>query len=301
MSMTNVFSFEQQAILDGSLLGDGSLSKPRGKSSKSYFTKAQCFKRREYLDWHLQELQPFSSSIKIYDNYASGKKYKRAIFATHASEELGKLRERWYPNGKKIVPCNLKLTPLNVAIWFCDDGSNFVPKRQCRLATYCFSRNDCEHLIEQLHSFDIECYLSKQNVIGIKAGSYETFLDLVTPHIPWRCFSYKLQSRPSKRKFISDEAALKMIKMAKEDLALKDIAVIFKCSITTVSDIVRGKRKQYLGQPQRDISFKNTSGHKNISFDKSRDKWCVAVKRNLKTCHAGLIRSQKLLPPETYS
>ena len=49
-------------------------------------------------------------------------KYETGAFATRSCPLLNIFHSKWYPNGIKIVPKDLILTPLIVAIWFCDDG-----------------------------------------------------------------------------------------------------------------------------------------------------------------------------------
>ena len=51
-------------------------------------------------------------------------------FATLAHPELGDFRVRFYRDHRKVVPEDLALTPLSMAVWFMDDGSR--KSSQCR-------------------------------------------------------------------------------------------------------------------------------------------------------------------------
>jgi transcriptional regulator with XRE-family HTH domain len=270
------FTQEQQSIINGSLLGDGSIGKQR--YGNSHFSKCQSSNRREYLEWHSEKLEPFSCSINEYDNYAKGKLYKKTVFTTHASDMFTELRHKWYPEGKKIVPRDLTLDQLSIAIWFFDDGSNCLTDRQCKFATYCFSKNDCEYLSNQLVEHNIKSYITKQNVIGVRAESYKTLIDLISPYMLWDCFEYKIQYKDSNRKFISDEDAYAIVEYYKNGKTQQEIADILGVSINPISSVLRGVRKKHLNinLTENNLHLSNTSGYKNVSWDKSRNKWAVS-------------------------
>ena len=180
MSKHFIFNQEQLSIINGSLLGDGHIS---GRLSKkvSYFTKTQAGRRRKYLEWHVDKF-PLFSSVSDGWTILNGKNFSRSVFRTYSDTSLFELRQKWYPNGKKIVPLDLELDPLSIAIWFFDDGSNHVKKRQVKFATYCFTRAEVEFLADQfLMKFYVKCGISKKNEIVVRTESYKTFIDLVKP------------------------------------------------------------------------------------------------------------------------
>jgi hypothetical protein len=57
----------------------------------------------------------------VFDN-RTAKTYHNTKMQTHRTELFEEQYQRWYPNGKKIVPQDVALTPLSLAIWFADDG-----------------------------------------------------------------------------------------------------------------------------------------------------------------------------------
>jgi len=270
-----LLSTQQKSIIIGSLLGDGSISKIR--YGKSYFSKSQTARRIEYLEWTHAELQPFSSSVRTYENFAEGKRYLKSVFTTKSYHYFADLRKMWYPAGTKIVPPNVKLDPLSIAIWYCDDGSNCVDNRSCKLATYCFSAQDCEILVAKLETFGIKSYFDNQNVINVRACCYFDFIELVKPHIAFNCFTYKLKYRESKTKFLTREQIESIPLMFDEGNNLSQIAGKLGCSISSVSDILRGKRSN-VGR-KFTVACSNTSGETYISFDKERNKWMAHWKR----------------------
>lgn len=195
MELTNT----QTSIIIGSLLGDGCIShpiiyKPTGNiKSQSYFIKPQATRSREYLEWHFEQLKPFSSSL--YDGL------KRSAFRTSSNSIFTELRKKWYPNGKKIVPKDLELNPLSLAIWYIDDGCIKVGKRELTIATCGFNVADCRYLVLILMKcFDIESSVGYGNVIFIKAKYIEKFIEIVRPFVSWKCYQYKLILHEMKHK-----------------------------------------------------------------------------------------------------
>ena len=75
--------------------------------------------------------------------------------ATKFYVEFGKLRDKWYPEGKKIVPDDIELTPECVANWYLGDGSITQNKTtkcfQLRLSTNGFSSDEVIFLSDLLN------------------------------------------------------------------------------------------------------------------------------------------------------
>lgn len=276
--MQTVFSLTQKSIVNGSLLGDASITKKRSAGGNCYFTKPQSASRKQYLEWHFEQLQPFSSRLGECDNRCKDKVYRRAVFSTVADPLFTALREKWYPEGRKIVPRDLVLDPLSLAIWFFDDGSNHEAERACRLATYSFQREDCEFLVSLLALLGLDCYVDKARVIRTRSSSYKAFVDLVCPHMLWPCFQHKIRYRDSELSFTTDDEAKQMFEMYDSGMKQTEIAERIGKSVSVVSATLRGQRKKHLGRPQVSLSLKNTSGVENVSWDKSREKWKASVK-----------------------
>jgi hypothetical protein len=274
MSNDILFTQKQISILNGSMLGDGHLRAIATKTGKSSLIKNQSRKRKEYLNWHLNEFGDLSNALKDRDNFCKGKKYLRTTFTTKASKFLGDMRSKWYPKGKKIVPNDLELDPLTIAIWFCDDGYNNVESRVCTFATYCFSKKDCCYLIKQFKKFGINCYLNKENVIKTRSESYKAFVDLIGPYVIWDCFQYKLAYREPKFKFSTKEQHEKIIAEYKSGMYLEQIGQNNGVSINLVSRVLK---KEF---NSKDLALNNTSGHKGVSWDKSRNQWAATGKRD---------------------
>lgn len=57
-----------------------------------------------------------------YDTRTS-KTYEWVKLRTHRSDVFSNHYELWYPEGTKVIPEDLQLTPLSLAVWFSDDGN----------------------------------------------------------------------------------------------------------------------------------------------------------------------------------
>lgn len=271
--MTSDFSLTQQEIILGSLLGDGSISKQRTATSSCAFNKSQATARRVYLEWHFEQLQPHSSSINDYDNWAEGKKYQKSVFLTKNHSWFLELRNKWYPESDKIVPKDLELTPLMVAIWFFDDGSNVVDVRQARFATNGFTKPDCEFLIDKLSKLSVKAKLTKEGQLNVLAESYGPLIDLVKPYMLWDCFQHKIAYRDPEFTPVSDIELSRMLELRDKGQSLKEIAEDTGRSISAISAAIKKKRPSI-------TAMNNTSGHKNIVFEVARSKWKVSILRN---------------------
>lgn len=147
---------DQHEILIGSLLGDGCLFKYRADKNP-ILSLLRATKDIDYLKWEYSNFKDFClsepNSIEIFDK-RTNKTYYQSKFATRQVPIFNNYYNEWYPLGKKIVPKNLKLTPLICAIWFCDDGCVTITKHnriQLKLSTHGFSVDDVTYLVDLLN------------------------------------------------------------------------------------------------------------------------------------------------------
>lgn len=268
--MKNIFSAQQLSIITGSLLGDGSIDNPRyGNSS---FIKTQCIAHRNYLDWHLQQFDSTPCSIKTYPNITDGKIYHKAVFRVKAHPFFSHLRQEWYPNDVKIVPYNLILDPLALAIWYFDDGSNVVSARRISFATYCFSKSDVQFLSDLMFkNFGIKCYQNKKNVLIVHTESYKSMIDIVRPYMLWDCFKHKILYRDSLASPSCKKDIDKVIAFHKSGFSVNYIASQLRVTRASVYNQLQKHRVKLCRQSG--IALNNTSGIKGVCYDKGRSKW----------------------------
>lgn len=158
---------KQQEILTGLMLGDGSLE--LGKWSKNACLRiTRAAKDKNYSEWgrdmFLQFLTPRSlADSSVYDKRTK-KTYPRTILRTGCRPIFTTFREVWYSKNKKIVPQNLQLTSLTVAVWFADDGNISIRgKKQIviKLSTHGFTKQEVYLLSKKLrerYHFDFPVY-----------------------------------------------------------------------------------------------------------------------------------------------
>jgi hypothetical protein len=99
----------------------------------------------------------------VANNLANGNPtYPKPITAIFIYRELKILRDKWYPNNKKIIPTNLKLTPIILRQWYIGDGSlarynrsnKIIP--QVRLFTYAYTNTEVDYLIKEFKKINIQ-------------------------------------------------------------------------------------------------------------------------------------------------
>ncbi|MHA2203453.1 MAG: helix-turn-helix domain-containing protein [Candidatus Hodarchaeales archaeon] len=76
-------------------------------------------------------------------------KYHTISIWSRYSVQFMKLYHQWYPNGKKIVPKNIQMSPTTLLHWFIGDG--YSSKSGLGLSTHSFSVIDVEFLIAILN------------------------------------------------------------------------------------------------------------------------------------------------------
>lgn len=175
-------------IIEGSLLGDGGLN-------KSYFYEGHSEKQKEYLNWkkHLFEsafnTEYFSSSIYPSGNHG---------FRTLAYPFFRQLRERWYKE-KKVIPKDIKLTPLSLAIWYMDNGHYENRGNRSRVDIACMGFNDNEiHILRsEMKNLGIDTYISdaasSKDRIFVDEYNTDILFNIIHKYIP-SCMKYKLSN-----------------------------------------------------------------------------------------------------------
>ena len=191
---------DQISIILGSLLGDGSIHNPNNKHGNGWFSKTQSLKHKEYIEWTYSALLPYSQSTYEFEQemnlnvISKGKKFKKIRYNTKTAPIFTELRGKWYPRQKKIVPNDLLLDPLMIAIWFADDGTNNFRRRASRFCTNGFTKKDCNFLRSLLHEqYKICTTLTKRKEIYVLARSHDALIDIIEPFFPWKCFDYKIR------------------------------------------------------------------------------------------------------------
>jgi hypothetical protein len=213
-------SEEQKQIIDGCVFGDGSISTTHSGIS-SYFSLTTIHK--EFAE-HLKAVisLPFREKLRCRKSrqiVIRGKEYKTKEsyeLISRTDKSLTSFRKRWYPNGIKIIPPDLELTPLCMKYWFYGDGcASFVkykdiPDAYVRInfCTNCFTIPDCELLQSKLEKIGLKfaIYLSSRNqpiFVTLKTSTVLDFFDYMGEcTVP--CFEYKWKKPSLKMKRKTD-------------------------------------------------------------------------------------------------
>jgi hypothetical protein len=205
----------QKDLLIGSMLGDGQLTKVNDgfeacKEKQSSFIEVHCLKQEEYIKWKYNELKCFLPKLKEIDNSGFPAYELRTIRHPiltdmekewYARDDLGRYIKR-NGNRLKIVPRNISLSPLSLAVWYLDDGWRPKRDRQIFISTYGFGFDDCEFLLCQIKNLGISnCHVRKRQYkrdypeIVVGASSSLDFLNLIENQVAVSCFEYKTVKR----------------------------------------------------------------------------------------------------------
>lgn len=147
-----------RAVVDGLLLGDG-YCEDYGRSESRLAVEQRAAKR----DW-LDGLVPLFAAAG-FDSGVQKRKTHRptlidGVLATGGPVVLwrtGKYvtwsreRDRWYPNGKKIVPADVDLSDVSLAHWYWGDGVTEGRGNSMGFCTEGFSSQDIDLLVHRLH------------------------------------------------------------------------------------------------------------------------------------------------------
>lgn len=147
----------QNDVLVGSLLGDGCLT-IRKDSINPRLTIRRQIKDLSYLQYQFEVFKNLCrdkaiTTGSIYDKRYD-KNYEYCNLESRYIPAFNRYYKEWYPNKKKIIPSNLKLNDLIIAIWACDDGSFSITKNKrlrLKFHTQGFSKEEVLFLKELLN------------------------------------------------------------------------------------------------------------------------------------------------------
>jgi len=180
---------KQKAIIIGSLLGDGSMR----CRANALLEVNHSIKQKAYVDWKYKNLRNLVSSPP---KARRGEGVRIAYrFTTKSLPVLTRFYRKFYKDGKKIIPDNLKLNPLSLAVWFMDDGSKSY--RAVYFNTQQFDSDSLSKLIKLLKSgFDINARPNKDKKyyrLRIAVESVVKLRKIINPYL-LPSLKYKLPS-----------------------------------------------------------------------------------------------------------
>jgi transcriptional regulator len=269
---------KQLEIINGSLLGDGTIwtnfidPMCKFQLSQSKLDK-DGINKKSYFSWWAEEFIDIGCSIRPRTIQPKGilyanKIYHSYVFTTKCNYFWTELEKKWYKpivhprlKRKKIIPNDLKLTPLTTCIWIMEDGSNYAKGGNLTIETQGFSPSEVDFLIHRLYE-DLSIKATKKRTkkndqyrifVGVKYQ--KNLIEIIKPYVAWECFKYKLDNSYNKvhqsgqnhsQAKITDLQAKEMIDLRREGKPLSEIAKNFNISKANVSLITSGARWKHL-------------------------------------------------------
>lgn len=172
----------ERSIIVGSILGDGYLRIIPGRSD-AFLEINHSIKAKDYVDYKFDCLKRICESAPKERNTNEGRVAYR--FFTKQHIELTKFYKSFYVNKRKVIPKNLILTPLSIAIWYMDDGSRSRDS-DIYLNTQQFSISDQKKLMTILRKIGVNSRVNKDKKyyrIRILKESISDFMKIISPHI----------------------------------------------------------------------------------------------------------------------
>ena len=297
----NLSSFQTEVLL-GSLLGDGSLFRPKPSYNTNLsFTRGA--KDLDYLKWDLEVFSNICTSDRKICHMVRERQqicgipckkvYEEDSFSTRNCHLLNPFFEKWYPNGVKIVPLDLVLTPLIVAIWFCDDGYIRVRGKNnntlhLRFCSEGFTREENEFLADELRRLCGEKFIvsrlnkssNKYRISGydLTARSLARLIDKFVPN----CMN-------KKKTWITDT-----INIYDNNYEGRNQTLVNRINFSIKEKLTIDFLKTYGAFQAKELSFKLNELFNNNNLTKLSDQYMLKFIEKL--YKRGLIKREKHLP-----
>lgn len=211
-------SKEQKSLLIGLLIGDGTIS------SNFVFKLSHSVEQREYLEWKVKLLDKFqikNNGIKEYISTCGYNIGKGVLYSQMSVIPTIKALRRTVYIPKKTITRKLLnwLTPLEIAIWYMDDGHiNVNTSKQrssiqhtIKIAT-CVDESTVEVIIQyflDIWNIKFRKFPEGKNTFSIASSSeedYSKFVNLIKPFVKQvPSMLYKIRDNFTKKEFLDQQ------------------------------------------------------------------------------------------------
>ncbi len=172
----------QKSVIIGTILGDGYMRIVPGRQN-AFLEVNHALSQREYVDWKYAVLQNVSAGAP---KVRIGNGNRKAVrFHTRQSEELTEIYRQFYQNKTKVIPGDLLLNSVSLAVWFMDDGSR-CRESDVYLNTQQFDIESQTILLKALSELGLKATLNKDKEyqrIRFLKESIQRLFSLIHPHI----------------------------------------------------------------------------------------------------------------------
>lgn len=176
---------EEMEILDGLMLSDGCLSDTSRISARLTFG----FKYKNVCETIINEMESLTFSSIWKSNISNCYHFKSHMFHDLLNES-----RRWYKDGSKIVPKDVRVTKKSCYWWFIGDGYTLSSTGNVYLCTDSFKREENIFLIEKLKMLGFDTSLMKNNRIRFKKEDSFKFLNWIDDN-KIKEYNYKWEKR----------------------------------------------------------------------------------------------------------
>ena len=172
----------QRSLVIGTIVGDGYVRIiPRRRNA--FLEVNHSASQRMYVDWKYQMLQ---SIVKSEPKLRKGNGNRIACgFFTRCLPEITDLFHYFYKERRKMIPSDLSLDPLSLAVWYMDDGSR--SGGSLYLNTQQFSMQDQETLQSiLLNQYGIHSGLNRDKEywrVRIVTADAQKFCNIIRSHV----------------------------------------------------------------------------------------------------------------------
>lgn len=186
-------------LLDGLMLGDGSMSVRSSKSKSS--ANLEIEQRIDREGW-IDDIKTRFDNFGISNKKTFNTKRQSVRLRTFFYNEFLVERRRWnyIPGiGKTNIPSDVSIAPLSLALWYMGDGS--LNTSSIYLLTLCFTKESQIELIERINKrYGWKMEAVKRRVrnrerytIYLPKADIRDFLAVIQPYMV-NCFNYKLKA-----------------------------------------------------------------------------------------------------------
>lgn len=198
-------SDREKSIILGSLLGDGSLKIHKGYAN-ARFSFRHSIAQKEYFLWKARELAAIGSDKCVFLQKADGwAKLEKLRFQSRALPVLTELYRLTHEQHQFAISRSWlnQLTPLSLAIWWCDDGSIISNGRKGVICTDGFDEKSVRLLARyvevvwkvKMHVGPITRQRANERVrywrLWLSTEELKKFLRIIIPYIPVPSMIYK--------------------------------------------------------------------------------------------------------------
>lgn len=177
-NLTLEMTYFQREILIGCILGDAYITK-LGKVRIE-----QSVKEEDYVFWKYTILKSllYPANPRKMVRYNKKHNQEYASYRFSSRQYFKNWRDIWYPQGEKIFPNSLILTPASLAVWYMDDGCWTGSK--VLIAIEGFDDESQKTIQNALQcQFGIATHIGKNRKLLIRKESHSRFFSLIAEYV----------------------------------------------------------------------------------------------------------------------